>query len=128
MNTSPLLESSIEPRFFPAAAAREDVEHETDPVQVVFQGAADLFAALSCPTRLRIVCALSQADHTVRDLARASQCSQANVSGHLRLLRRANIVRCERSGNYVLYHLNNTLANSLCGMVCGQVVQDAMPD
>lgn len=125
MNTSPLLESGIEPRLFPAAAAREDVEHETDPVQVVFQGAADFFAALSCPTRLRIVCALSEADHTARDLARAFQCSQAYVSGHLRL--RANIVRCKRSGDYVLYHLHNTLANSLCGMVCGQAVQDAMP-
>ena len=84
----------------------------------VFENAAELFAALSCPTRLRIVCELRHSEQTVQRLAQAMHCSQPNISGHLRLLRRAGIVRRKRSGNAVTYHLISAIADSVCDAVC----------
>ncbi|MGC8506641.1 MAG: ArsR/SmtB family transcription factor [Thiomonas sp.] len=91
---------------------------QRDAVQAVFEHAAELFAALSCPTRLRIVCELRHSGQTVHRLVQTVHCSQPNISGHLRLLRRAGIVRRERSGNAVTYHLTSAIADSVCDAMC----------
>ncbi len=91
---------------------------ESDLLEAVFQEAAKLFAALACPTRLRIVCQLRQCEQTVHDLVDHIDSSQPNISGHLRLLRQAGIVRRKRTGRQVLYRLDSVLADALCGAVC----------
>ena len=63
--------------------------------------AAELFAALACPTRLQIVCRLRHGEQTVHGLVDCIDSSQPNISCHLRLLRQAGIVRRERSGRQV---------------------------
>lgn len=99
-----------------AAPSPPPTQH--DAVQALFDNAAELFAALSCPTRLRIVCELRHGEQTVHRLVQSVHCSQPNVSRHLRLLRRAGIVRCERSGNAVTYHLSSAIVDSMCGVMC----------
>jgi DNA-binding transcriptional ArsR family regulator len=91
---------------------------DAEAAQAVFQSAAELFAALSCPKRLHIVCELRRSDQTVRGLAQLVKCSQPNVSGHLRLLRQVGIVRRERSGNSVVYRLTSTVAEAVCSTMC----------
>lgn len=93
---------------------------DADAAQAVFQNAAELFAALACPTRLHIVCELRHGDQTVGGLVRSVKCSQSNVSGHLRLLRRMGIVRRERNGNAVVYHLTSAVADLVCDAVCSR--------
>jgi DNA-binding transcriptional ArsR family regulator len=56
------------------------------------------FAALSDPTRRRILHHLSKGDRCVTDLARPYSMSLPAVSKHLRVLERAGLVRRRRNG------------------------------
>jgi len=106
------------PQIFANTLATTDQAQEGDALEAVFQEAAELFAALACPTRLQIVCQLRHGDQTVHGLVDCIDSSQPNISGHLRLLRQAGIVRRERSGRQVTYRLSSTLADALCAAVC----------
>lgn len=67
--------------------------------------AADRLKALGHHERLRIVEALSGGAKTVTELAAALRMSSATASRHLRVLHAANVVKCSRRGNHVLYVL-----------------------
>lgn len=71
---------------------------------------ADLFKALSDPTRLRIVKHLCQHEGTrcVNALTRQLSISQSAVSQHLRTLKQSGIVYGERMGNFVHYRINDS--------------------
>jgi DNA-binding transcriptional ArsR family regulator len=56
------------------------------------------FAALSDPTRRRILEHLAQGDRCVTDLARPYSMSLPAVSKHLRVLEKAGLVRRKRDG------------------------------
>jgi len=61
------------------------------------------FKALSEPTRLRVVLALSDECRPVSHVAAATGLPQPLVSHHLRVLRDAGIARPDRRGNQVFY-------------------------
>jgi len=61
------------------------------------------FKALSEPTRLRVVLALTDECRPVSELAAATGLPQPSVSHHLRILRDADIARPDRRGNQVYY-------------------------
>jgi ArsR family transcriptional regulator len=69
---------------------------------------ADIFKALSDPTRLRLVKLLT--DHQgalcVNALAHKLRVTQSAVSQHLRVLRQSGLVRGERRGSFVHYSLD----------------------
>ena len=76
---------------------------------------AAIFSALSDPTRVRILDALSIEELCVCDLAEISAISQSGVSHQLRMLRDLGIVRYRREGNRAVYrladdHVRNLLA------------------
>ncbi|MDF1541542.1 MAG: metalloregulator ArsR/SmtB family transcription factor [Anaerosomatales bacterium] len=66
---------------------------------------ADIFAALSDPTRLRILLALSREDLCVCDLAVVTGVSSSAVSHQLRLLRDRRLVSFRREGKRAVYRL-----------------------
>jgi ArsR family transcriptional regulator len=68
---------------------------------------ADIFKALSDPTRLQILLNLKDREITVSELSDLSGTSLANVSKHLSLLKRIGIVSRRKSGNFVYYTLCN---------------------
>lgn len=68
---------------------------------------ADIFKALSDPTRLRIISALSQAELCVCDLAASLGMSQSAISHQLRLLRSLRLVRGAKRGRMVYYSLDD---------------------
>jgi ArsR family transcriptional regulator len=68
---------------------------------------AEMFSALSDPTRLRIVSLLSETELCVRDLARELGMSQSAVSHQLRTLRDRRIVRWRRQGRQIFYALDD---------------------
>lgn len=68
---------------------------------------AGTFAALSDPTRVRILDALSHGELCVCDLAAVLKLSQSAVSHQLRLLRGARLVRPRRDGRIVFYSLDD---------------------
>jgi len=66
---------------------------------------AEVFKALSTPSRLRILCALSDAPSSVTTLVEATSLSQPLVSQHLKTLRGNNLVTVTRTGREALYAL-----------------------
>ncbi|MDR1796919.1 MAG: metalloregulator ArsR/SmtB family transcription factor [Clostridiales Family XIII bacterium] len=68
---------------------------------------AELFKALSDPTRLKIVNALLLAEICVCDVAALLSMSQPAVSHHLKVLRAARLVRTRREGKTVFYTLDD---------------------
>jgi DNA-binding transcriptional ArsR family regulator len=78
---------------------------EVDEVQEL----AEIFKALSDPTRLRLVKLLSehQGALCVNALADLLGVTQSAVSQHLRVLRQARLVQGERQGYHVHYTLDH---------------------
>ena len=79
---------------------------------------AELFKALSDPTRVRIIGLLAHAELCVGDLARVLDMSQPAVSHQLRVLRNLRIVRARKSGRHVFYtmmddHIHDLFDQSL---------------
>lgn len=66
---------------------------------------AELFKALSDPTRVRIVGLLAHTELCVGDLCLVLGMSQPAVSHHLRLLRTLRIVETRKDGKHVFYTL-----------------------
>lgn len=80
------------------------------PAKVVdadFTDHAQLFKALGDPHRLTILATLARAkdDVCVCDFTACMPLEQPTVSHHLRWLREADLVRCERRGTWVYYRL-----------------------
>jgi DNA-binding transcriptional ArsR family regulator len=68
---------------------------------------AELFKALSDPTRIRIISILAHAEMCVGDLCIALEMSQPAVSYQLRILRTLRIVRARKDGKHVFYTLDD---------------------
>ncbi|MGW5479414.1 DUF5937 family protein [Streptomyces sp. NPDC004008] len=62
--------------------------------------------ALSHPVRLRLLRTLARGPHSTSELAHAWELSRPEVSRHLAVLRRADLLTAERHGRYVRYTLN----------------------
>ena len=68
---------------------------------------ADLFSALSDPTRLRIISVLLEGEMNVGDLAAQLQMTESAVSHQLRGLRYMHLVRSRKNGRQVYYALDD---------------------
>ena len=68
---------------------------------------AEVFKALSDPSRVRIISALSQSELCVYDLSAALGMSQSAVSHQLRSLRELHLVRYRKEGRHVYYQLDD---------------------
>jgi ArsR family transcriptional regulator len=68
---------------------------------------APVFKALGDPVRLRMASMIAaHRELCVCDIAPAFELSSGTISHHLRLLREAGLVSCERRGTYVYYWIN----------------------
>lgn len=83
------------------------------PSDAVFEEAAEEFSALSDPTRLKILFALSQKQLCVCDLARLLKRSMPATSQQLQRLRRMGLVRFTMSGKLAYYRLESPAARRL---------------
>jgi DNA-binding transcriptional ArsR family regulator len=68
---------------------------------------ADLFSALSDPTRLRIISVLLEGEMNVGDIAAKLQMTESAVSHQLRGLRQLRLVRARKNGRQVYYALDD---------------------
>jgi len=68
---------------------------------------ADLFSALSDPTRLRIISVLLEAEMNVGDIAAQLGMTESAVSHQLRGLRYMRLVRSRKNGRQVFYSLDD---------------------
>ena len=68
---------------------------------------ADLFSALSDPTRLRIISVLLDGEMNVGDIAGQLGMTESAVSHQLRGLRQMRLVRARKNGRQVYYALDD---------------------
>ncbi len=83
--------------------ARAAEEHLLDGITATH--VADLFKALSDPTRIRIIGLLAHTELCVGDLCLVLGMSQPAVSHQLRVLRNLRIVSARKEGRHVFYTL-----------------------
>jgi DNA-binding transcriptional ArsR family regulator len=74
---------------------------------------AELFQALSDPSRVRILSALLDGPMNVRCLAERVGISESAVSHHLRGLRMLHLVRARKEGRQVFYSLDDEHVDEL---------------
>jgi DNA-binding transcriptional ArsR family regulator len=68
---------------------------------------ADLFSALSDPSRLRIISVLLEGEKNVGEIAAKLQMTESAVSHQLRGLRQLRLVRARKNGRQVYYTLDD---------------------
>lgn len=79
---------------------------------------ADRLKAMADPTRLRILHCLQSGERNVNDILQIVGSSQANVSKHLAVLKKAGLVNCRRSGTSVFYFIEDEDVFSICRICC----------
>lgn len=67
---------------------------------------ADLLKAIAHPTRLRILEYLREGERCVCEITEQLELEQANVSQHLAVLKRQDLVSSRKDGLRVLYRIN----------------------
>jgi ArsR family transcriptional regulator len=87
----------------------------------VFDKAADLFAVMSTPIRLRIISALCQGEKNVGQLLENIGAAQPNMSQHLNILFRSGVLGKRRQGAQVFYRIADDTVARVCRAVCTQV-------
>lgn len=98
------------------AAERADLDQDR-----VFESAAELFAILSTPIRLKIISAVCQEEKNVSQLLEFIDTTQPNMSQHLGTLYRSGILARRREGTQIYYRLQSERVATLCRAVCTQV-------
>ena len=79
---------------------------------------AEVLKAMADPTRLKILHSLHHGERCVSDILNVVGGSQANVSKHLSVLRRAGLVDCRRDGLNVFYRIADEGVFAICRNVC----------
>jgi DNA-binding transcriptional ArsR family regulator len=79
---------------------------------------AEVLKAMADPTRLKILHSLHMGERCVSDILGIVGGSQANVSKHLSVLRRAGLVDNRRDGLNVFYRITDDRVFTICRNVC----------
>ncbi|MEO8022415.1 metalloregulator ArsR/SmtB family transcription factor [Polaromonas sp.] len=87
----------------------------------VFELAAELFAVLATPMRLRVLSALCEREKSVNELLAEIDTTQPNLSQHLGVLFRTGVLAKRKEGTQVIYRVQSEKAVALCRSVCTQI-------
>jgi ArsR family transcriptional regulator len=79
---------------------------------------AEVLKAMADPTRLKILHSLHQDELCVSSILEIVGGSQANVSKHLSVLKRAGLVDSRRDGLNVFYRISDEGVFTICRNVC----------
>jgi len=84
---------------------------------------AAYFTALSEPTRLQILSLLRDGERSVGELAELCGYTSANISRHLAILSKHELVARESRGTSVYYSIADDSVYQLCDLVCGSILR-----
>ncbi len=82
---------------------------------------SEVLKAMADPMRLRILHSLHGGELSVTSIIEAVGGSQANVSRHLAVLRRAGLVDCRREGLNAFYGITDPKVFTICESVCNSI-------
>ncbi|MET3107289.1 DNA-binding transcriptional ArsR family regulator [Oxalobacteraceae bacterium GrIS 2.11] len=87
------------------------------------QEVAAYFTALSEPTRLHILSLLRDKERSVGELAELCGYTSANISRHLAILAKHELVAKDSRGTSVFYRIADESVYTLCDLVCGSILR-----
>lgn len=96
----------------------------TTPQDRIYETAAELFAVLAAPVRLKIIGAVCVKERNVSELLAVIGTTQTNLSQHLATLYRAGVLARRREGTQIFYRLQSERVATLCGAVCNQIAAE----
>jgi ArsR family transcriptional regulator len=73
----------------------------------IAQKVAETLKAVGHPVRLQIIEVLEKEELTVSRIEELTNCAQAVISGHLRLMKDKGVLDCRRVGTNVYYRIAN---------------------
>lgn len=79
----------------------------------------EVFKALSDPTRREILRVLRDSPKTAGELAELFPLAKSTLSGHFNVLKAAGLVRTEKEGTTITYHLNATVMQDVLTHIMG---------
>ena len=82
---------------------------------------ANIYKAMSDPSRLKVLLVLLSQEHCVCDIAVLCGQSDSAISHQLRLLRTMNIVKTRRDGKIIYYSLSDDHVDTLLNMSLAHV-------
>lgn len=97
----------------------------SNEIDEVFDKAAELFAVLSTPIRLRIISQLCQGEKNVGQLLESIGVAQPNMSQHLNIMYRSGVLGKRRQGAQMFYRIADETAVVVCRAVCTQIAIEA---
>src|SRR5262249_35859560 len=77
----------------------------------------EVFTAISNPTRRKVLKLLQRGSKTAGQLAEAFEITKGSLSHHFNVLKAADLVRCERRGQQIVYSLNTTVFEDVAAML-----------
>ncbi|HEU4887870.1 MAG TPA: autorepressor SdpR family transcription factor [Thermoanaerobaculia bacterium] len=77
----------------------------------------DIFKALSDPTRREILRMLRKRPMSAGELSDAFPMTKGSLSHHYNILKGAELVRCERRGQFLWYSLNTSVIEDVMAML-----------
>ena len=79
--------------------------------------AQEVFKAISDPSRRKILRILREGSRTAGELAAEFEITKGSLSHHFNILKAANLVRCERRGQQIVYSLNLSVLEEAASML-----------
>jgi len=77
----------------------------------------EVFKALSDPSRRRILQLLRRGSKTAGELSEGFDMTKGSLSHHFNVLKAADLVRCERRGQQIVYSLNTTVFEDVAALL-----------
>ena len=76
----------------------------------------EVFKAIADPTRREILRLLKKKPMAAGELAEAFEMTKGSLSHHYNILKAADLVRCERRGQFQVYSLNTSVVEDMLAM------------
>lgn len=77
----------------------------------------EIFKAIADPTRRKVLKLLQGGSMTAGELAEAFDITKGSLSHHFNVLKAADLVRCERRGQQIVYSLNTTVFEDVAALL-----------
>jgi DNA-binding transcriptional ArsR family regulator len=77
----------------------------------------EVFKAISDPTRRKVLKLLQGGSKTAGELAEAFDITKGSLSHLFNVLKAADLVRCERRGQQIVYSLNTTVFEDVAALL-----------
>ncbi|MFP2895927.1 autorepressor SdpR family transcription factor [Corallococcus sp. 4LFB] len=77
----------------------------------------EVFKAIADPTRRKVLKLLQGGSKSAGELAEAFDITKGSLSHHFNILKAADLVRCERRGQQIVYSLNTTVFEDVAAVL-----------